>query len=421
MRNENNWIFTKDEIDNSPSTVTMTVSKEREMRKVACKFVQNVARAPRINLSRSTVITAQILLHRYFMRRTFQDNPWDVSIGALFLASKIVSEYSSRISRYLIHECARNAKKIHDPKYELNPNEKEYGYWKNNMHYYEMEILRVLCYDMTFEEPYSYCSLMSKELNISKEVKSVACYLLDESFVRTTLCLQYEAKVIAAGALLLSILQNDQAEVLQAISLFKEKDIPIKNIKAVANEMQSMIIKMDENLSPVHSQNETKKQNTHISCGNGYSKMYSPPARTYIKSPLSQDSTDNSKQQQKNTYHSSIIKSSNNVYSSPMASPVSLTDLPVVDHTNSNEKSYVNLSTNEFVSTNYKNKGSNCKNFLSYNNNLLQGRNKQDKFRQKKQEKLRQKNIYYNNSNRITKYHVPHYTKINTNTNKVYL
>lgn len=75
--------------------------------------------------SRSAITTAQILLHRYYMRKSFSDNnPWDVSIGAIFLASKLVSEYSSRISRYLIHECARVAKKIHDPKYELNPNEK---------------------------------------------------------------------------------------------------------------------------------------------------------------------------------------------------------------------------------------------------------------------------------------------------------
>jgi len=166
MQRENNWLFTKEEIENSPSRNFMSLSKENDTRRIACKFIQHVARAPRINLSRSAITTAQILLHRYYMRKSFSDNnPWDVSIGAIFLASKLVSEYSSRISRYLIHECARVAKKIHDPKYELNPNEKEFGYWKNNMHYYEMEILRIVCFDLTFDEPYSVCATYCNEIN----------------------------------------------------------------------------------------------------------------------------------------------------------------------------------------------------------------------------------------------------------------
>jgi len=69
------------------------------------------------------------------MRRTFNDNPWDVSIAAIFLASKIVYEYTSRVSRYLIHECARTAKKIADPHFELNRKEKVYIYEINYIDY----------------------------------------------------------------------------------------------------------------------------------------------------------------------------------------------------------------------------------------------------------------------------------------------
>jgi len=137
MERENNWLFTKEEIENSPSRNFMSLSKENDTRRIACKFIQHVARAPRINLSRSAITTAQMLLHRYYMRKSFNDNnPWDVSIGAIFLASKLVSEYSSRISRYLIHECARVAKKINDPKYELNPKEKVNNFILKVMFYY---------------------------------------------------------------------------------------------------------------------------------------------------------------------------------------------------------------------------------------------------------------------------------------------
>jgi len=407
MERENNWLFTKEEIENSPSRNFMSLSKENDTRRIACKFIQHVARAPRINLSRSAITTAQMLLHRYYMRKSFNDNnPWDVSIGAIFLASKLVSEYSSRISRYLIHECARVAKKINDPKYELNPKEKEFGYWKNNMNYYEMEILRIVCYDLTFEEPYSYCASYCDKINVSKEIKAVSCYLIDESFIRTTLCLQYHAKAIAAGALLLSIFQDKPSEALkqETLKLFKGSGIEICDVKAIANELKSMILKMDESASPAHT-NEIK-HNTHVSSNNGYSKVYSPPARTYIKSPLSQEVADNFKQP-------NSISSSNNVYSSPMASPVSNKELSIGDHTNMNENLY-NSSSNDYISNGYNRNQKYNKGYMSYK---FQGRPTKDKFRPKKMDKLRQRNLYYNNS-RITKYHIsPTYSKINSTSN----
>jgi len=137
--------------------------------------------------------------------------------------------------------------------------------------------------------------------------------------------------------------------------------------------------------------------------------MYSPPARTYIKSPLSQEVAENFKQP-------NTIGSSNNVYSSPMASPVSQKELSIGDHTNNNESLYINSSSNDFISNGY-NKSLKY-NSKSYMYNKYQGRPNKDKFRPKKQDKLRQKNLYYNNSNRITKYHIsPTYTKVNSNSN----
>ena len=232
------------------------------------------------------------------------------------------------------------------------------------------------------------------------------------SFIRTTLCLQYPAKVIAAGSLLLSLFQDKMSEYLKSetLKLFRENNIQISDVKVIANTLKSMILKMDESVSPVHS-NEIK-HNTHVS--NGYSKMYSPPARTYIKSPLSQEVAENFKQP-------STIGSSN-VYSSPMASPVSQKELSIGDHTN-NESLY-NSSSNDYISNGY-NKGLKY-NPKSYMYNKFQGRLMKDKFRPKNQAKLRQKNLYYNNGNRITKYHIsPTYTKVNsdsnTSSNQVYL
>jgi hypothetical protein len=80
-------------------------------------------------------------------------------------------------------------------------------------------------------------------------------------------------KVIAAGALLLSLFQDKISESLknQTLKLFKESNIDNSDVKDVANTLKSMILKMDENVSPAHS-NEIK-QNTHVSSNNGYSKV----------------------------------------------------------------------------------------------------------------------------------------------------
>jgi len=194
--------------------------------------------------------------------------------------------------------------------------------------------------------------------------------------------------------------------------LFKERNLDNNDVKDVANTLKSMILKMDESLSPAHS-NEIK-QNTHVSSNNGYSKMYSPPARTYMKSPLSQEVADNFKQP------NSI--NSNYVYSSPMASPVSNKELNIGDHTNMNENLYINSSSNDYISNGYKSLKYSSKSYIPYNK--FQGRQNKDKFRPKKLDKIRQKNIYYNNT-RNNKYHIsPTYSKVNTtnsNSNQLYL
>lgn len=33
------------------------------------------------------------------------------------------------------------------------------------MHYYEMEILRIVCFDLTFDEPYSFCAKYCDKIN----------------------------------------------------------------------------------------------------------------------------------------------------------------------------------------------------------------------------------------------------------------
>lgn len=284
---ENSWIFTQEELDNPPSLEYMTLAKEREWRKLANKFVLNVAKAPRLKFSRATISTAQTFIHRYYMRRTFNDNPWDVSIAAIFLASKIVYEYTSRVSRYLIHECARTAKKIADPHFELNRKEKEYGYWKNNMLYYEAEMLRILCYDLNVDEPYSYSSKWCKKYNVPIEEEAVMNYLLNESYIRTVLCLQYSSETIAAGAFFLAVSQNITIDWKRWIN---DINIPPSDIKDVSLKLKEMLTTVNEK-SPTH---QPHKYLSHKSFSSqDFVKSPSPLKISSMNNDIDKNSIDN--------------------------------------------------------------------------------------------------------------------------------
>jgi len=110
-----------------------------------------------------------------------------------------------------------------------------------------------------------------------------------------------------------------------------------------------------------------------------------------MKSPLSQEVAESFKQP------NSI--NTNTVYSSPMASPVSNKEINIGDHTTINEN-YINSSSNDYISNSYnKNMKYNTKPYMPYNK--YQGRINKDKYRPKKQDKMR--HLYYN---RVTKYHI---------------
>jgi len=221
------------------------------------------------------------------MRRTFKDNPWDVSIGAILLASKIEYEYTSRISRYLIHECARTAKKIANPYFELNKKEKEYGYWKNNMLYYEAEILRILYYDLNIDEPYSYSIKWCKKNNVSIEEESVLNYLLNESYIRTVLCLQYPSKTIAAGAFVLATFDNKN---IDWNNWKKNLNIPSDDIKDVSIKLKEMLTKINEK-SPSH---RPHKYLTHKSLSSlDFIKSPSPLKISTLNNDVDKNNTDN--------------------------------------------------------------------------------------------------------------------------------
>jgi len=221
------------------------------------------------------------------MRRTFNDNPWDVSIGAIFLASKIEYEYTSRISRYLIHECARTAKKNPDPNFELNRKEKEYGYWKNNMLYYETEILRVLYYDLNVDEPYSFSSKWCKEYKVPIDEESIINYLLNESYIKTVLCLRYPSKTIAAGAFVLATIDNKNIDWKK---WKKDVDVSTNDIKDVSLKLKEMITKNNEK-SPSH---HLHKYLSHKSFSlQDFVKSPSPLKISSINNEIDKNSTDN--------------------------------------------------------------------------------------------------------------------------------
>jgi len=80
------------------------------------------------------------------------------------------------------------------------------------------------------------------------EEEAIINYLLNESYIKTVLCLQYPAKTLAAGAFVLASYHNKNIDWKKWI---KESNIPASDIKDVSLKLKDMLTKVNEK-SPIH-------------------------------------------------------------------------------------------------------------------------------------------------------------------------
>ena len=235
-RTEAQWIFTTDELLQTPSIADgMSVDEEHSLRRKGVNFILQVGLM--LKLPQTTMSTAAVFFNRYLMRNSlkarpgykplhhyvspdpldltsaFSDvynllyqlghrkflTPWkQIAATTLFLATKV--EENCRKMRELVIACVRVALK--DPNKLVDEQTKDFWKWRDTILYSEDVVLESLCFDLTLEPVYQMMYNMLKYYNLehNKDLRNASWAFLSDSSL-TTLCLLFNSRTIAAASL----------------------------------------------------------------------------------------------------------------------------------------------------------------------------------------------------------------------------
>jgi len=198
------WFFTKEELQNTPSRRDgVSEAAEMQQRRKTCAFISDAGQ--KLRLPQLTIATAIVFFHRFFIRQSFKQH--DRSVVAktcLFLAGK-VEETPKKLRDVITVSYALLMKTKNMPKelQEIKQDSQEFWELKENILVAERILLQTIGFDLTIEHPYKHLLAYVKKIEGSKDLAQVAWNFVNDSF-RTTLCLQYQPKTVAAAAIYLA-------------------------------------------------------------------------------------------------------------------------------------------------------------------------------------------------------------------------
>ena len=204
---ESQWLFTSRELSLTPSTHDgLPMEKERANRAKGVNFILQVG--VMLRLPQTTLATASVFLHRFYMRHSMVEGPgkvgyhyYPMAATSLFLATKV--EETCRKMKELVIACVRVAQK--DPQKAVDDQDREYWRWRDNILLNEDLLLEALCFDLTLESPYTalFRLLVHFREDQNKRLRNAAWAFVNDSCL-TMLCLMASSKAIAASALFAS-------------------------------------------------------------------------------------------------------------------------------------------------------------------------------------------------------------------------
>eukprot|EP00249_Psilotum_nudum_P021338 c28074_g2_i3 orf=858-1712(-) len=195
--------FSREEIDRcSPSRRDgIDVHEENHLRHSYCSFLQNLGM--RLQLPQTTIATAMVLCHRFFLRRSHAIyDRFIIATSCLFLAAK--SEETPRPLNSVVlvsyemchrHELANFHYRMPQDWFEQH---------KQRVVEAEQLVLTTLDFELTVQHPYKpLMAVLSKFVPAPTALVHVAWNLINDG-LHSSLCLQYKPHHIAAGAVFLS-------------------------------------------------------------------------------------------------------------------------------------------------------------------------------------------------------------------------
>lgn len=238
------WLFTDEEINNSPSILDGVPPIEERCRRA--KGVNFLVQAGiLLKIPQLTLATASVFFHRFYMRYSMEpgergihhyvgnshqlprskssralnkDRQKDISLTfnlpeqniaatALFLASK--AEETCRKTKDIVIAVARVAQK--NANLIIDEQSKEFWRWKDSILAYEETMLELLTFDVVLKSPYTYLynHLKTLEKQDNRDLRNTAWAFLNDSCM-TTICLRMAPSDIAVAAIYFSAKFNEQ-------------------------------------------------------------------------------------------------------------------------------------------------------------------------------------------------------------------
>ncbi|PVU91801.1 hypothetical protein BB559_003966 [Furculomyces boomerangus] len=146
--NHNQWIFTKEEMNCTPSIIDgMSYQEEWDTRYKGIAFIDKVLRP--LKRPQIVISTASVLFHRFYMRQSLKViHHYDIAGTVAFLSTKIEENKMGLLA--VAHSCAqvgsRSTLKVDDSLVEK---------WKGVILKYEAIVLELVCFDMNIIHPYN--------------------------------------------------------------------------------------------------------------------------------------------------------------------------------------------------------------------------------------------------------------------------
>jgi cyclin T len=207
------WLLSQRDLLSCPSVEAGMEFEEIE--RLSAKSADFIQRAgTELRLPQMTIATALIFFHRHFTVKSFAGTDhFTLAIAACFLAGKV--EDTPKKLKDTVMTMQKLRLRAENPTEEESlwpppsssgkkPEEtSEYLRVKKDVLQMELELMKTLNFDLNVEHSYKYVLAYAKQLGAERDLAQVAWNFCNDS-LRTRLCVQYQAKPLAAGAIFLA-------------------------------------------------------------------------------------------------------------------------------------------------------------------------------------------------------------------------
>jgi len=195
--------LTKKQIEESPSRtyflrkasgdVDGAREKENITRRLTCAFLQECGQ--KLRLPQLSIATAIVFFHRFYARMSYEHyDRFTVATTCLFLASKV--EETPKKLKDVVMETYKTQ---HNQEKAPEPETKEFFELKEKILVCERILLQALGFDLSVEHAYRPLLAYVKSIKGTRDLAQIAWNFINDSF-RTTICLQYAPRHLAAAA-----------------------------------------------------------------------------------------------------------------------------------------------------------------------------------------------------------------------------